>query len=67
MIGVKDVAAGDIFLWHPKGDKPEYHLMLEIMFSGEVEALWLALCLNDGKTEEVSVNTTNSINWTRIA
>ena len=67
MIGVKDVAAGDILLWHPKGDVPEYHLMLEILFSKREEALWSALCLNSGQTEEVSVNMTNNINWTRVA
>lgn len=67
MIGVKDVAAGDILLWHPKGDVPEYHLMLEIIFSKREEAEWLALCLNSGQTEEVSVNTSNNINWSRIA
>ncbi len=64
---IQDAAAGDILLWHPVGEKPEYHLMLEIIFSGEVETLWSALCLNDGKTEEVSLNTTNNINWSRVA
>lgn len=67
MIDYKNVAAGDILLWHPKGDEPEYHLMLEIIFSKREEAEWLALCLNSGQTEEVSVNTTNNINWTRVA
>ena len=67
MIDFKDVAAGDILLWHPKGDVPEYHLMLEIIFSKREEAEWLALCLNSGQTEEVSVNMSNNINWTRVA
>ena len=67
MIDFKDVAAGDILLWHTKDDVPEYHLMLEIIFSKREEAEWLALCLNSGQTEEVSVNTANKINWTRVA
>ena len=67
MIDFKDVAAGDILLWHTKDDAPEYHLMLEIIFSKREEAEWLALCLNSGQTEEVSVNTSNNINWSRIA
>ena len=67
MIDFKDVAAGDILLWHTKDDVPEYHLMLEIIFSKREEAEWLALCLNSGQTEEVSVNTANNINWTRVA
>lgn len=66
MIDFKDVASGDILLWHAKGDEPEYHLMLEIVFSKREEAEWLALCLNSGQTEEVSVNMTNNINWSRV-